>query len=159
MPNKLKLTLALAASTCGFANAHPERDVKGVEYIRAVDGDTVEVNIRGLHPVFGENLKVRLADIDAPEMRTKNECEKRLANIAKQFVHNYLANANRIALLNPKRGTFFRVITDIKVTPYKKSSISLVSALLAEKLAVPYQQRNTVDWCKLEQERSQNASR
>jgi endonuclease YncB( thermonuclease family) len=63
------------------------RDLRGVEYIRAVDGDTVEVNIRGMHPVFGKNLKIRVADIDAAEMRTSDPCEKRMAILAKEFVH------------------------------------------------------------------------
>lgn len=37
--------------------------INRVEYLRTLDGDTIEVNIRGVHPVFGEKIKVRFADI------------------------------------------------------------------------------------------------
>jgi micrococcal nuclease len=130
------------------------RDLNGVEFIRAVDGDTIEVNIRGAHPVFGHVLKIRIRDIDTPEMRTSDPCEKRLALLAKEFTHEFLDTRSPLSLSNPQRGTFFRVIADVKKLRFGRSSTYLTEELLKAKLAVPYSERKKVDWCALEKERN-----
>ena len=44
-------------------------DFPDVQYVRAYDADTITVNLKDLPPVFGEELGIRVAGIDAPEIR------------------------------------------------------------------------------------------
>lgn len=59
-------------------------------YIRAIDGDTIEVELdRGFHD---RSIKrVRLANIDTPELRSKIETERVRAKEAKEYVHQLLS--------------------------------------------------------------------
>ena len=44
-------------------------DFPGVQYVRAYDADTITVNSKDLPPVFDEELGIRVAGIDTPEIR------------------------------------------------------------------------------------------
>lgn len=125
------------------------RPISRVEYLRTLDGDTIEVNIRGVHPVFGEKIKVRFADIDAPEIKSKNECEKRLAVKAKEYVEDFLDGAYWISLSDIKRGTFFRLIAKVYKVKIGKDRY-LGDELLDQHLAVPYGDHKKADWCHIE---------
>lgn len=59
------------------------------ELIRVVDGDTLDVTLDlgfGIHYGGGDAVRLRLADIDTPELRSKDEAEKTAALAAKEFV-------------------------------------------------------------------------
>ena len=83
--------------------------------------------------------------VDAPEVRTKNDCEKELALEAKQEVETLMVEAQRIDLLNVQRGKYFRILADVYV-----NGRSLGDHLIKKGLAVPYDggTRPDVDWCK-----------
>jgi endonuclease YncB( thermonuclease family) len=53
----------------------------GVEYVRNYDGDTMTVNIPGVHPLFGNEIGIRVRGIDTLEIRgnirLKNRRQKR----------------------------------------------------------------------------------
>lgn len=104
-----------------------------VEFVRAYDGDTIYVNISNIPPLFGDGIPVRLAGIDTPEIRGKCAREKKLAQKAKNFVVNILANAKQINLINVDRGKYFRIIADVQV-----DGVSISQALLDNNLAYPY---------------------
>ncbi|MEC7218784.1 MAG: hypothetical protein VXW29_00075 [SAR324 cluster bacterium] len=40
-----------------------------MQYVRAYDADTITVNSKDLPPVFDEELGIRVAGIDTPEIR------------------------------------------------------------------------------------------
>jgi micrococcal nuclease len=144
--------LLLCISTIAIAQKDNKkyRDIRGVSFVRVVDGDTIVVNIRGAHPAFGKELRVRIADIDAPEMRTSNECEKRLAFRAKRHVERFFENAKFVHLITPKRGNFFRLIADVKGVKFGSKAEYLADSLLRKNLAVRYRDRNRTDWCEVE---------
>ena len=41
----------------------------GVEYVRNYDGDTMTVNIPGVHPLFENEIGIRVRGIDTLEIR------------------------------------------------------------------------------------------
>jgi len=122
----------------------PKFFFKKVTYLSNYDGDTIRVNIKAappLHPIIGHNIPIRVRGIDTPEMRGKKPCEKVKANEAAEFVRKLMVNADKIELLNAQRGTFFRIIADVKI-----NGVDLGETLLEKNLAVPYGQR-PVSWC------------
>ena len=56
---------------------------------------------------LAKNIKVRLAGIDTPEVRTKDKCEKVAGKVAKQIVATLLRKAKRIDLEDVRRGQIF----------------------------------------------------
>lgn len=124
---------------------HRADELSCVQYLNNYDGDTITFDIPDLHPIVGEQISVRVYGIDAPEVRTKNECEKALAMQAKQEVKDLMLKAERIDLLNAQRGKYFRILAEVYV-----NGRSLSDHLINEGLAVPYEggTRPDVDWCK-----------
>lgn len=116
-----------------------------VEYVRTHDGDTVIVNIPLLPKVFGHNLPIRIAHIDAPELISDSPCEKREALTAALEVENLLSDAKHVDLINPKRDKYFRLVADIVID----NKILLSKHLLDKKLAYPYEgeTKQVIDWC------------
>jgi len=115
-----------------------------VRYVKNYDGDTVTFDIPSVHPLIGDEIMVRVKGIDTPEKRTRNDCEKRMAEIAQKEVESMMTNAKRIDLINTERGKYFRVIADIFI-----DGQSLADHLLKKKLAVRYQggTKPDIDWC------------
>jgi endonuclease YncB( thermonuclease family) len=115
-----------------------------VKYVRNYDGDTVTINIAGVHPLLGENIAVRIRDIDTPEIRTKCKREKALGRNAKRLVTSLLKNAKTIELRNVSRGKYFRIVGDLIADGKNVGDI-----LVKNKLAVRYDGgKKTFDWCK-----------
>ncbi len=82
-------------------------DFPNVTYHRCYDGDTCTFTIPGVHPLFGEKISVRIAGIDAPEIKGKCQKEKALAKKARDIVRGMLKDAHRIDLLDAQRGKVF----------------------------------------------------
>lgn len=124
---------------------HRVDELSCVHYLKNYDGDTITFNIPDLHPIMGEQISVRVYGIDAPEIRTKNDCEKALAVEAKLEVEKIMIKAERIDLLKAQRGKYFRILAEVYV-----NGRSLSDHLIEEGLAVPYEggTRPEVDWCK-----------
>ena len=123
---------------------HDESNFKCVEYVRNYDADTVTFNIPKLHPLIGKHVNVRVAGVDTPEIRTKDQCEKRKAVAAKKLVQNLLKKANRVDLRNISRGKYFRIVADIII-----DGVSLQELLLKSGHAYSYTggTKKKVDWC------------
>ena len=100
------------------------------------DGDTITVDIEGLHPLIGEDIKVRLRGIDAPEIRTKDPQEKAAAKKAKAFLGGLLMKARSVQLRNVSRGKYFRIVADLYI-----DGENAADKLLAAKLVKVYSMR------------------
>lgn len=113
--------------------------------VRVIDGDTIVVNLKGTHPLFGHEVGVRINGIDTPELRTKNKCEKAKGLEAKAFVIKLLEHAKRIELRNPQRGKYFRIVADVFA-----DGTEIGNALIANGLAYEYHggTKLKIDWCK-----------
>ncbi len=119
---------------------------KSVEYVKVYDGDTFTVNIPFMPKVFGRNISVRIAHIDAPEINGEGECESAVAREAELALEDLLSSAKSIELINPGRDKYFRILADAKVN----GKILLSQYMLDKKLAVPYEgdTKPVTDWCK-----------
>ena len=135
--------VAVASSTDCVAAEHT---LPCVEYVRNYDADTLTVNIRDAHPLFGREIPVRVRGIDTPEMRGGARCEKELAIKARDVVAKMLRSARRIDLVALERDKYFRVLADVMV-----DGRSLGELLLERRLAVGYDggTKRLVDWCRM----------
>lgn len=123
---------------------HDENTFRCVKYIKNHDGDTITFNIAHVHPLIGQNIKIRLKGINTAEINSKNPCEKNKAIQAKNLVAQKLQTAKTIHLLNISRGTFFRIVADVIIDGQSLSKI-----LLDENLAHPYRKKSKrkMNWC------------
>lgn len=128
----LGVFLALSGiGLCGSRRTYG--DISDVKYVRNYDGDTITFDIRGVHPLLGEKVSVRLRGVDTPEIRGRCQEERRAALMAKRFVANVLKKARRIDLKRVSRGKYFRIVADVEV-----DGRDLKALLLERGLAVPY---------------------
>ena len=116
-------------------------DFLNVTYHHCGDGDTCTVTIPTVHPLFGEKIRVRVADIDTPEIRGKCTSEKAQAIEARDRARSLMKNALRIDLRNVERGNFFRIVADVMV-----DGVSLGEQLITAGLARPYGGKRK-GWC------------
>ena len=105
----------------------------GVEYVRNYDGDTMTVNIPGVHPLFGNEIGIRVRGIDTLEIRVKYPFEKQKVKETKTLIEGILNCANKITLHDIEREKYFRIVASVIVDGQNLSDL-----LLAKKLAVPY---------------------
>ena len=101
-----------------------------VEFIRCRDGDTCLFNLPNVHPLFGKNIPVRFAGVDAPEKSAACMIE---AIQAERYVTSMLAQATTIELVAAKRGKYYRIVAGVVV-----DGVNLNEQLLKRKLALPY---------------------
>jgi len=120
-----------------------------VKFIKNYDGDTLTVDIPGVHPFFGQNLKVRVRGIDTPEVKGKNTCEKDQARSARRLVEAELKHAKRIDLkisYQDKLDKYGRLLAEVVY-----DGKNLAQVLLQNRLAVRYEgkKKQAIDWCRL----------
>ncbi len=115
----------------------------GVRFVKNYDGDTITVDLKGQHPLFGDNISVRVAGIDTPEIKGKCSQEKELARDAKKIVHKIMSKARNIKLKNVQRGKYFRIVADVQADKKDVADI-----LIKKGLAVRYDGGTKgFDWC------------
>ena len=84
------------------------------EYVRNYDGDTVtvdlvdlrDIDLNGTYAPLWDNIEIRVAGVDTPEIRGKCVEEKILAKEAKALVKSVLKDAEFITIRNAKRGKY-----------------------------------------------------
>jgi micrococcal nuclease len=111
--------------------------------VEVYDGDTFRVDIGGLHPIIGANIRVRIRGVDTPEIKKyKCEKEKELGMEAKAFIEERLNGATKIQLLNIGRGNWFRIVADVI---YDGKSIA--PEIIQAGHGVVYHPKKKKDWC------------
>lgn len=116
--------------------------LKVTQILSIYDGDTFKVNLDKTPALFGDNIPIRIANIDTPEIKGGCNREKVLARKAKQFTVEQLRNSKEILLKNPKRGKYFRIIAEVYI-----DGQNLGEELLKEGLAVKYDGGKRKNWC------------
>ena len=81
--------------------------VKSVD--RVVDGDTIDISI-DLGFDLTKKERVRLAGIDTPEKRTKDQKEKEMGYQATEFLEMHLMEATKLTVKTEKDGKFGRML-------------------------------------------------
>lgn len=116
------------------------------QVLRVIDGDTIEVRAF-IWPGHSVETRVRLADVDAPEIRrVACEEEREAGHRAKAFVENLLTpggqQAARVSIRDVRLGSFAgRVIAAMELPDGR----DLGAVLLEAGLATPYNARG--GWC------------
>ena len=103
------------------------------QVVDVYDGDTFKIDLPSMHPLFGDDLSIRLFGVDTPEMRGTTEEVKALAMQAQQVTQKALKTAIKIELRNPRRGKYFRIISEVWI-----DGESLAEMLKAKSLAKDY---------------------
>ena len=83
------------------------------QVVDVYDGDTFKIDLPSMHPLFGDDISIRLFGIDTPEMRGTTDEVKALAMQAQQLTEKALKGASKIELRNPQRGKYFRIISEV----------------------------------------------
>ncbi len=118
-------------------------EFKDVIWHRCYDGDTCTFTIHGVHPLLGDNINVRLAGIDTPEIQGKCLAEKQKAIEARDYLVKHLENAEEIILAEVGRGKFFRLAAVIYA-----DGVNLNEEMVRAGHAVPYDgETKNHNWC------------
>ena len=83
------------------------------QIVEVYDGDTFKIDLPSQHPLFGDDISVRVAGIDTPELKGSSDEEKALAYKAKNRTQELLSDAKIIELKNPQRDKYFRVLAEV----------------------------------------------
>ncbi len=103
------------------------------QVVDVYDGDTFKIDLPSVHPLFGDDLSIRLFGVDTPEMKGTSDEVKALAMQAQQVTEKALKGASKIELKNPQRGKYFRIISEVWI-----DGESLAEKLKAKGLAKDY---------------------
>lgn len=144
-----RLLIAMALAYSGIAGASVYGPVFVNEVASVYDGDTFRAQINAWPAVIGANMPIRILGIDTPELRSRcadpeAKARERLRGLAaRSFTLEKLSAADTITLHNIVRGSFFRLVAEVRI-----DGESLGDMLLEAKLAYPY---GTGDWCSAEE--------
>ena len=110
-----------------------------VRLLKAVDGDTVDVDIDLGFNIWLRDERVRIMGIDTPESRTSDKVEKLFGKAAKVRLKELLTEGGVLVTTEEKngedmRGKFGRILGDFK-TPDGKL---VTEVMIAEGHCVPY---------------------
>ena len=103
------------------------------QIVEVYDGDTFKIDLPSQHPLFGDDISVRVLGIDAPELKGSSDEVKALAYKAKNRTQELLSDAKTIELKNPQWGKYFRVVAEVWI-----DGQSLGEKLKSEGLAKDY---------------------
>jgi endonuclease YncB( thermonuclease family) len=109
--------------------------------LRVIDGDTIAVNLENCNqPIVCNNVSVRIANIDTPEIHSKCPREKELGYQAKAVTSVFYPVNSRVGLTvmldNEKYGRLLTYAPKLEET------------LLRQGLAAPYHgEKKTFEWC------------
>ena len=93
------------------------------------DGDTFKINLNCSMAVYCEKVPVRVLGVDTPEIKGKTQREKKLAQEAKAFTKDFLAQ-EPISLTNCGRDKYFRLLCDVTNGSGKNLAQELIKAKL-----------------------------
>ncbi len=145
------VTIVLLAALTGCAGMDKkealrlttEPAIMGVTFHNCYDGDTCNVTIAGVLPVFGRRIGIRLRGIDTPELRGKCDKEKLLALAARDRTRQLIFGAQNVRIDDISRGKYFRLVARIIADGRDVSQV-----LLEEGHAVVYDGgTKSKDWC------------
>ena len=96
-------------------SSKPYPDVTVTRLLKVIDGDTFRCDISQHCAIAGKNISIRLRGINTPELRSKDEKERKFANLEKQRLSELLNNALVIELKNLGRDKYFRINADVYI--------------------------------------------
>jgi endonuclease YncB( thermonuclease family) len=131
----LVLMLALPAAADGYR--FPDVVLESIH-----DGDSFTVSLPGIHPLWGDRAAVRIAGIDAPELRGACESERTLALEARRELWALLSVARRVDLEDVGRDKYGRILARVLA-----DRRDVAEHLIGKGLARPYDGGTKEGWC------------
>jgi endonuclease YncB( thermonuclease family) len=130
-------------------------DIKYGTVVKVYDGDTITIatHLNGDTKTLYK-FSVRLARIDCPELRTKDETEKRCAIIARDRLYMFINTmGNLVRLENVGYDKYGRILAEVYILNKRhmgKEGMNLSNWMIEQKLAVPYNggTKQSVNWLK-----------
>ena len=148
------MTLMMGAESAGGAGKYP--DILGVAFVRAIDGDTIEVELGppGSMPEVVRVARVRVLGIDTPEKKhvcPDSQNQKFLRDTAKALkiaMNKWFAKARDahipINLLNVAGlDSFGRILADVDI-----KGKFWGAALIEGGFALPAKKSRKAEWCR-----------
>ncbi len=110
----LAVCIALGAVRAMAQNSRDYGSITAV-VVRVCDGDTVVVDIPEYPDIIGKQIRVRLAGVDAPELRDKAPDVRLAAQRARDAMIALLPPGTAVTLSGLKRDKYFRLDAAIAV--------------------------------------------
>jgi len=134
IPMSILLTALLLLSPISSIAAPTFGNLPVTQLHNVIDGDTIKVTIGSVHPLLGDRIKIRVKDIDTPEISKwkygyKCQRELELGLEAKRVAEEFLGGAESIELRNVSRGKYFRIAADVYVDNKNLSDVLLDQGL------------------------------
>ena len=133
-------TVLLLAGLPGRAGSYGS--FNGVVFHSCYNGSTCTFTIPGVHPLLGEKIKVRIRGVDAAEIRSECDWEKKHAVRTRDFLIALLQESPRIDLVDVERGKYFRIIATVIA-----HGVDVGKVLIEKGWARPYEGGKRVAWC------------
>lgn len=109
--------------------------------VRVYDGDTITVDVPTFPAIIGDNISVRLSNIDTPEMTDKRPEVHSLAIKAREVLKKILQDAKKIELTELKRDKYFRINAIVLA-----DGVNVQTTLIKLELAKPYDGGKKTPW-------------
>jgi endonuclease YncB( thermonuclease family) len=104
-----------------------------VTLLSTYDGDTFKVKLDDKLPAIFKTMSVRVRGINAPEITSKEPCEKAIAIAAKKVLETTLSNAKCINLLDVKPDKYFRLLATVQA-----DGVDVRYLMISKHMAVKY---------------------
>ncbi len=132
----LLIFVVLAAPACASENTSYKLNIESV-----YDGDTIKGYV-DIWPGLTKRISVRINGIDAPEIRTKNKCEKSLGLKAKHALVDFIGK-RQVFVLNIRQGKYAgRVLADVLA-----EGESVADYMISHGYAREYHGGKRAGWC------------
>lgn len=113
--------------------------------IEVIDGDTIKIDASQESELIKYlEYSVRISSIDAPEIHTKSDCEKKLGLQAKKFLQSIVKNNQLIKIINPTWDKYGgRILAELEINDQSISQL-----MIDNKHAIAYfGQKKNIIWC------------
>ncbi|EKO40021.1 MAG: hypothetical protein B193_1243 [Solidesulfovibrio magneticus str. Maddingley MBC34] len=92
--------------------------------VRVCDGDTVVVDIPEYPPIIGKSIRVRLAGVNAPELRDPDPEVRRAAERSRQAMAALLPPGTAVTLTRLRRDKYFRLNAVVLVAGHDAAALA-----------------------------------
>jgi endonuclease YncB( thermonuclease family) len=141
--NPAPASMPVAPAAPSIARSSTTRGAHAAEVLRVIDGDTFEARVR-VWPGIEITTRVRLRDIDAPELGSAKCAEERAkAEVARDALRQLLAEGD----VTVTRVDFDKYGGRVLAAAATRATPDISAAMLAKGLARPYAGGRRDGWC------------
>lgn len=83
------------------------------EILDIYDGDTIVLRLDLGLKIYADDQRLRLQNIDSPEIRTRNALEKKAGYAVRDYIRAFLADCTEVIVISYKLDKFGRLLGDL----------------------------------------------